>query len=291
MAPVLSHMAWYDVADPASPELDELALRFGLHELQIEDCRHRPQRPKTEEHDHYIFAVLKHMHDQRELEFDDIDVFLGPDFLISVRSADSALLERVRARAEQEHVDRLDRLFYMIVDQIVDDYQPFLDKLADEISEIEDVVLDRPDPETLSRIFSLKRKLVEFRRIAGGMREVVNTLTRREKGLLGDDLDPYFRDVYDHIIRTVDLIETYRDLLSGALDIYLSAVANRTNEVMKLLTIWGTVALPLVIITGFFGMNLRLPWASSVHGTFFALALMAVSTTAVLVYFKMKRWF
>jgi magnesium transporter len=291
MDPVLSHLAWYDVADPASPQLDELAARFGLHELQIEDCRHRPQRPKTEEHDHYIFTVLKHMHEQGELEFDDIDVFLGPDFLISVRSADSALFQAVRARAEQEHVDRLDRLFYMIVDQIVDAYQPLLDKIAEEISEIEDVVLDRPDPETLAHIFSLKRKLVEFRRIAGGMREVVNTLIRREKGLLGDDLDPYFRDVYDHLIRTVDLIETYRDLLSGSLDIYLSAVANRTNEVMKVLTIWGTIALPLVIITGFFGMNLPLPWANNPHGTLFALALMAVSTAAVLVYFKTRHWF
>ncbi|MGC1421537.1 MAG: magnesium/cobalt transporter CorA [Terracidiphilus sp.] len=291
MVPVLSQLAWFDISDPESPELDELATRFGLHELQIEDCRHRPQRPKTEEHDHYIFTVLKHIHDDSELEFDDIDLFLGRDFLISVRSADAGVIETVRARAGEEDVDRLDRLFYMIVDQIVDGYEPVLDKLADEISEIEDVVLDRPDPETLARIFSLKRKLVEFRRIAGGMREVVNSLVRREKGLVGDDLDPYFRDIYDHIIRTVDLIETYRDLLSGALDIYLSAVANRTNEVMKVLTIWGTVALPLVIITGFFGMNLRLPWVNSPHGTDYAVALMAISTISVLVYFKMKRWF
>jgi len=153
------------------------------------------------------------------------------------------------------------------------------------------VVLEQPDPETLARIFALKRKLIEFRRVAAGMREVVNALMRREKGLLGDDLDPYFRDVYDHIIRTVDMIETYRDLLSGALDIYLSAVANRTNEVMKVLTIWGTVALPLVIITGFFGMNLKLPWANNAHGTDYAVALMAVSTISILVYFKIKRWF
>jgi magnesium transporter len=291
MDPVLSHVSWFDVADPVSPELDELARRFELHELQIEDCRHRPQRPKTEEHDHYIFTVLKHIHDAAELEFDDIDLFLGPDFLISVRSADAVVVESVRGRASQEKIERLDKLFYMIVDQIVDGYQPVLDKLADEIAEIEDVVLDRPDPETLSRIFALKRKLVEFRRVASGMREVVNALTRREGGLLGDDLDPYFRDVYDHIIRTVDMIETYRDLLSGALDIYLSAVANRTNEVMKVLTIWGTVALPLVIITGFFGMNLKLPWANDPHGTDYAVALMAISTISILVYFKMKRWF
>ncbi|HXS76790.1 MAG TPA: magnesium/cobalt transporter CorA [Terracidiphilus sp.] len=291
MDPVISHINWFDVADPASPELDELARRFELHELQIEDCRHRPQRPKTEEHDHYIFTVLKHIHDAAELDFDDIDLFLGPDFLISVRNADAVVIESVRARAREEKTDRLDRLFYMIVDQIVDGYQPVLDKLADEISEIEDVVLEQPDPETLARIFALKRKLIEFRRVAAGMREVVNALMRREKGLLGDDLDPYFRDVYDHIIRTVDMIETYRDLLSGALDIYLSAVANRTNEVMKVLTIWGTVALPLVIITGFFGMNLKLPWANNPHGTDYAVALMAVSTISILVYFKRKRWF
>jgi magnesium transporter len=291
MVSVLSHLTWFDIADPASPDLDELARRFNLHELQIEDCRHRPQRPKTEEHDHYIFTVLKHMHNHGDLEFDDVDVFIGKDFLITVRSGDSGIFDAVRARAEQEQVDRLDRLFYTIVDQIVDGYQPVLDKLADNISDIEDVVLDRPDPDTLAEIFSLKRKLVEFRRVAAGMREVVNSLIRRERGILGDDLDVYFRDVYDHIVRTVELIETYRDLLSGALDIYLSAVANRTNEVMKVLTIWGTVALPLVIITGFFGMNLLLPWENSVHGTVLALALMVISTIAVLIYFKKKRWF
>ena len=291
MDPVLSNLQWFDIADPASPELDELARRFGLHELQIEDCRHRPQRPKAEEHDHYIFTVLKHMHDPADLEFDDVDVFFGPDFLISVHHADSALIDAVRARAEQEHTDRLDRLFYMIIDKIVDAYQPVLDKIADDTADIEDVVLQKPDPEMLARIFALKRKLVDFRRVAGGMREVVNDLMRREKGLLGDDLDVYFRDVYDHIIRTVELIETYRDLLSGALDIYLSAVANRTNEVMKILTIWGTIALPLIIITGFFGMNLKLPWEGSYLGTALVLALMAISTIAVLIYFKIKRWF
>ena len=291
MDPVLPELQWYDIADPASPELDELALRFGLHPLQIEDCRHRPQRPKTEEHDRYIFVVLKHIHNQQELEFDDVDVFVGADFLITVRKGDCIWFDGVRTRAQQENVNRLDRLFYLIVDQIVDGYQPVLDKLADDSADIEDAVLDHPDPEMLAQIFALKRKLVEFRRIGGGMREVVNDLIRRENGLLGDDLDVYFRDVYDHIIRTVELIETYRDLLSGALDIYLSAVANRTNEVMKILTIWGTVALPLVIITGFFGMNLKLPWEGSYLGTAFVLVLMAVSTIAVLVYFKIKRWF
>src|SRR3569833_242381 len=113
----LPHLAWFDVGDPASSELDDLAHRFQLHELQIEDCRHRPQRPKTEEHDHYLFSVLKHVHDGKELEFDDLDVFLGKDYLITVRQADSGIIEKVRARAVEEKADRLDRLFYMVVDQ------------------------------------------------------------------------------------------------------------------------------------------------------------------------------
>src|SRR5581483_4108605 len=159
MPPVPCNLAWFDVADPASRELDELAVRFGLHPLQIEDCRQRPQRPKTEEHDHYIFTILDHVHNDGELRFDNINVFLGADFLISVRSNDSVAIEGVRARVEQEHIDRLDRLFYTIVDQIVDGYQPVLDTIADAVSEIEDVVLEQPDPETLARIFSLKRKL------------------------------------------------------------------------------------------------------------------------------------
>jgi magnesium transporter len=287
----LSSLAWWDVADPSSTELDELAARFNLHELQIEDCRHRPQRPKAEEHDHYLFTILKHVHTEGGPAFDDVDLFLGREFLITVRDRDSAMIAEVKARAEQENVNRLDRLFYFVVDEIVDGYQPVLDRIAEEIAEIEDVVLDRPEPETLARIFALRRQLVDFRRVASGMREVINSLVRREGGVLGDDLDPYFRDVYDHVIRTVDMIETYRDLLSGALDIYLSAVANRTNEVMKVLTIWGTVALPLVIITGFFGMNLHLPWSNDPRGTEYAVGLMAISTIAVLVYFKSKKWF
>ena len=123
------------------------------------------------------------------------------------------------------------------------------------------------------------------------MRDVANAIICREEGLVGDDLDPYFRDVYDHLVRAVELVETQRDLLTGSLDIYLSAVANRTNEVMKVLTIYGTLAVPLVVITGFFGMNLHLPWSNNPHGAWYASALMALSIAVVLFYFKRKRWF
>jgi magnesium transporter len=288
---IIPDLAWYDVGDPASPALDEMARRFGLHELQIEDCRHRPQRAKSEEHDGYIFSVLKHLHiHDGDIEFDDVDVFLGRDYIVTVHAGECSWMAKLRARAEQDHVQRVDRLFYLLLDSVVDEYLPVLDAFADETSEIESEVLERPNPEMLARIFRLKRRLIEFRRVSAMMREVVNALMRREGGLMGDDLDPYLRDVYDHLIRTVELVETYRDLLTGSLDIYLSAVANRTNEIMKVLTIWGTIALPLVIITGFFGMNLRLPWVEHPHGLLYACLVMVASTVGVLMYFRAKKW-
>ena len=191
----------------------------------------------------------------------------------------------------QQNVHRVDKLFYMLVDLVVDDYLALLDDYTEEISQVESEVLQAPEPPVLRRIFTLKRKLIEFRRIAANTRDVVNQLIRREEGLLGDDLDPYFRDVYDHVTRTVELIETYRDLLTGSLDIYLSAVANRTNQVMKVLTVWGTVALPMVIITGFFGMNLHLPWMNNPHGALYASLLMLISSVLILLYFRRKKWF
>lgn len=287
----LAGVAWYDVDDPNSPALDELARRFNLHELQIEDCRHRQQRAKTEEHERYLFSVLKNLKVNDTIAFDDLDVFLGRSFLVTVHAGASPILQRVTKRAQERQQSRLDWLVYAISDQIVDEYLPVLDRTAEEISQIESEVIKRPDPSMLRRIFRLKRKLIEFRRVCAGMREVMNSLMRREQGLLGDDLDPYFRDVYDHLVRTLDLVESYRDLLTGTLDIYLTSVANRTNEVMKALTVVGTLAIPLVVITGFFGMNLGLPWQESKYGALYATAAMAAAAWLAYTYLRRKGLF
>lgn len=283
-------LPWFEVEDPASPQLDDLARRFRLHPLQVEDCRHRPQRAKYEEHESYLFLVVKKIDDGEALVFQDVDIFLGKDFLVTVTPGKLPLIDRVHRHIAEDGALRVDRAFYFLVDSIVDEYSPVIDLIAEQTSDLEDTVLVDPGPAKLQTIFRLKRRLIEFRRIASGMREVVNAIMRKERGLVGDDLDPYFRDVYDHLVRTVDLIETYRDLLAGSLDIYLSAVANRTNEVMKVLTIWGTIALPLVIITGFFGMNFPLGLEDSRYGVWIASAIMLASTLAVLAYFKRKGW-
>jgi len=284
-------LRWYDIPDPASPDLDQLAKQFTLHELDIEDCRHHPQRAKEEEHQNYVFCILKRIHIKPDLGFREIGVFLGRDFLITVHTAESDLIAKIAKKTVDESVTRFDRTFYNLVDAIVDEYLPILDAKSERISEIESQVLEHPEPELLRQIFNIKRKLINFRRVVSEMRELVNAVLRREKGIVGDDLDHYFRDVYDHLVRTLDLIETNRDLLTGSLDIYLSAVANRTNEVMKVLTVWGTVALPMVIITGFFGMNLHLPWTQTPHGAWYATGLMIASTVVILIYFRRRGWF
>lgn len=286
----LPGVPWYDISDPASAALDELAARFNFHELQIEDCRHRQQRAKTEEHSRYIFTVIKHLHDANDVEFDDLDIFLGPDYLVTVHDGENGVLSKVVARAKQDGITRTDKLFYVILDTVVDEYLPLLDTIAEQISDLESSVISNPSPDCLAQMLTLKRKLIAFRRAAAMMREVVNVLQRREGGHLGDDLDPYLRDVYDHLVRTVELIEMHRDLLTGSMDIYMSAVANRTNDVMKLLTVWGTVALPFVIVTGFFGMNLHLPFAQSRLGAAVAVGMMFAAASLILLYFRRKNW-
>ena len=287
----IAGLEWFDLDDTDSLELNKLVEQYQLHELDVEDVRHGCQRPKIDEHPDYIFVVLKELKSNKTIDFDDFYAFVGRNFLLTIHPGPSDTIANVVRRAQEDKVTRFDRIFYFCFDDIVDDFLPVLDGLADETSAIEDEVLEHPTPQMLRRIFEVKRKLIDFRRNAGAMREAANSIQRIEHGVIGDDLDEYLRDIYDHLIRTVELIESYRDLLSGSLDIYLSAVANRTNEVMKVLTIWGTVALPLVIITGFFGMNLPLPLQNTHHGTALAVGIMLASTAAVLLYFKRKGWY
>lgn len=285
---------WHDIADPYDPELDRLAERYGLHPLHIEDCRHRNQSAKLEENG-YIFAVLKPVvaKPECELEIDDLDVFLGPDYLITVREGAHAtvgpIIDRVRASSA---AGRNDQAFYRIVDEVVDSYLPVIDAFSEAIDGLEDAVLKNPEPQTLERIFDLKRGLVKLRRVLGNTRDVAGHLQRTESTLIARDMWPFLRDVYDHVARNLDLIESQRDVLNGSLDIYLSSVANRTNQVMKVLTVLSTIALPALVISGIYGMNIRgLPWAEHPHGIVLVSLAMLASTLCLLLVLRMLRWF
>jgi len=281
--------------DANDPELDALAERYHLHPLHIEDCRHRNQRAKVEEGADYIFVVLKpvHVNAAGELEVTDFDVFLGRDYLITVEEGECPSLrtnlDQLRASADRL---RPDQLLHRAMDATVDAYAPVTDWFNDAIDALEDKVLEKPSPATLQRIFELKRGLIELRRVLTNMRDVAGHLQRLESELIQRDLWPFLRDVYDHVARDVEMVEMHRDLLAGAMDIYLSSVANRTNQVMKVLTVLGTIALPAIVISGFYGMNTKdLPWIESPHATVIAAGLMIVTTAGLLLVLKKFDWF
>jgi len=288
-------MDWHEIRDPEDPELDRLAERYRLHPLHIEDCRHRNQSAKVEESRGYLFAVLKIVSFEKDgaLRTPDLDVFLGRDFLITVEEKNCTparqVLEPVRSAAAGL---RPDQGFYRITDGVVDSYLPVLDRFSEVIDGLEDQVLDRPEPETLEQIFETKRNLILLRRVLGNMRDVAGHLQRTESELIQREMWPFLRDIYDHVSRNLDLVEMQRDLLTGALDIYLSSVANRTNQVMKVLTVLGTIALPALVISGIYGMNLKgLPWIDSPHGAAIVSGVMAATTVVLLVILRLMRWF
>jgi magnesium transporter len=288
-------LPWYALTNPNDPKLDELAARYGLHSLHIEDCRQPGQRAKVEQGANYLFVVLKPVtiEDGTELRFADLCIFIGHDYFITVsdpgcRTTSDALSRARRGDPNEEP----SKLFYAIFDTITDSYLAAIDRFDDRIDEIEDLVLDRPRPDVLAEVFRLKRALIELRRVLVNTRDVSLFVQRDAGPLLSSDLAPFFRDIYDHVARNLDAVEMLRDLLGNTLDVYLSSVANRTNEVMKVLTIMSTVALPSIVISGIYGMNVKnIPFLESPHGIWIVIGLMAASTILLLGLLRKFRWF
>jgi magnesium transporter len=289
-------MEWHIVTDPSTPELDRLAERYHLHPLHIEDCRHRNQSAKIEEGDGYLFTVMKVMRlmPDGSLHAADLDIFFGADFLISVEEEDCPEIRGIIEAVQRgpNNNQRADQVYYRLIDHVVDAYLPILDHFDETIDTLEDEALESPAPETLSRIFETKRALVLLRRVLVNTRDVAGHLQRTESPFIARDMWPFLRDVYDHVARNLDSVEMMRDLLNGALDVYLSSVANRTNQVMKVLTVLGTVALPALVVSGIYGMNIKgLPAAESPYGLYLVGVVMAVCTGTLLYVLKRFGWF
>ena len=285
---------WHDIRDPAGPELDQLAARYHLHPLHIEDCRERQQRGKVEEQDNYIFVVLKPVSVDPDGAIDaaDLDVFIGPDYVITVTEGCGPEVGKMLDEIRAAKVTRPDQIFYKAFDGLVDSYLPILDGFDDQIDTLEDRVLNSPETAALAKVFEIKRALIDLRRVLTNTRDVAMHLQRSETSLIQRDMWPFFRDVYDHVARNLDLLETQRDLLSGALDVYLSSVANRTNQVMKVLTVLGTATLPAVIVTSYYGMNVKgLPFAESSHGAWIVIVILVVTTAGLLALLRRYDWF
>ena len=293
-------MPWYQLDDAKDPKLDELANRYNLHPLHIEDARSADESVKVDTAPHYTFAVFKPVRLEPDSDnpgekmpvFSPIDIFAGKDFLITISDpacpTTQQALDRARRDGDDEHPGKL---LYLILDTIVDLYFPAIDHFDDRIDDLEDKVFDNPSPEILQSIFAIKRELIDLRRVLVNTRDASLHLQRDPNTIIDADHQPYVRDTYDHIARLLDSIETQRDLLNNTLDIYLSSVANRTNEVMKVLTVLGTIAIPAIAISGIYGMNLKgLPFQDSPYGAEWVGGMTILSTILLLYLLRKLKW-
>lgn len=300
--PERSARIWIDLTDPTPEDLELLRVQFRFHPLALEDCAHLDQRPKLEEFGDHTFLVTQGFgcedEQVRDLKLYELHTFLGANYLVTVHEGHIPAVEKLWARgcSAQSPLERgPDFLYYLLADTLVDENFPILDRISDEIETLEDEVLIRPRHDSFVRILELKRTLVHMRKVLSPQRDMISMLARRGDARVSDRTALYFRDIYDHLVRLSESIESSRDLLGSLVDAYLSSVSNRTNEVMKYLTVLSAVFLPLSFVVGFFGQNFeRLPgfpeWTQS-ESLAFAMALSCVAIPLVMVlWFKRKGW-
>jgi magnesium transporter len=269
---------WVDLLDSGATPSDaaEALLRdvFGFHPLAIEDALKETHVPRVDDWSDYLYIVFHSIdfdRDTGDLRLHELDIFLGRNFLVTYHNEPLGFLDLDRRNIERDPENRLrhgpDHLLYHLLDLAVADYLPVIEHLDDAIDDAQEEVFAKPGPRTLQEIFAVKRAAMRLHRIIGPEREVLNRLARDSYAPIAEEHRVYFRDVYDHLVRVHDLTESLRDLISGALDTYLSAISNRTNDIMKMLTIVTVMFLPMSFLAGFFGMNyfgetlaIQTPW-------------------------------
>ena len=294
-----SGVLWVDFgAEPAERVEPLLREIFGLHSLAIDDALRETHVPKIDNWQNSVYVCVHAVDfdaDTLALTTHEVDVFLGRNYLVTLHWEPVPAIDRLWKHAGDDHNgERLgrgpDHLLYDVLDMIVADYMPVIDKLDDALDRLEDEVFDRPTQLTLNSIFTAKRALLRLRRIVTPQREVLNRLARDDYPFIDPKDRVYFRDVYDHLVRLADLVESLRDLVGGTMDTYLSVVSNRTNDIMKALTVVSVLMLPISFLAGFFGMNFTLiPW-DSVPLFWFAVISMIAVPVAMLAWFKRRGW-
>ncbi len=292
-------VTWINVDGIHDTEIiEKLGNGFGLHPLVMEDILHTGQRPKMDDYSDYIYIVLKMLYHDKNMEIDEeqVSLILGSNFVISFQEDKEGdvfnpVRERIRNGKGRSRKMGADYLAYALMDAIVDNYFTILEKLGEKIELLEETLLTAPTPQTLQKIHQLKRELIFLRKSVWPLRDVVGGLERRESPLIKETTVIFFRDVYDHTMRVIDMIETFRDMMSGMLDIYLSSINSRMNEIMKVLTIISTIFIPLTLIASIYGMNFKympeLEWYWSYP---VVLLTMGVLSILMLIYFRRKKW-
>ncbi len=276
--------------------IEKVGEHFKIHPLTMEDIVNTDQRPKFEDYETYLLAVLKMVHYDTKLHSEQLAILLFDQCVISFQEADGGdafdfVRQRIRQGKGKIRKESADYLAYSLLDAVVDTYFNILEKIGDQIETLEEHLIRNPKRTALHQLYILKREMIYLRKAVWPMRELLNNIERSESPLIKKSTDLYVRDLYDHTIRVIDTVETYRDLLSGMMDIYLSSVSNKMNEVMKVLTIISTIFIPVTFIAGVYGMNFKfMPEIYSPYGYWITWGVMLTIMISLLIYFRVKKW-
>ena len=294
-----STVTWINIDGIHQVEIiEEIGKCFKLHPLILEDILNTEQRPKLDDFEDYVYVVLKMPHfneENNKIRIEQISLILGSNFVLSFQEKEGDVFDTVRERIKNGRVrirsSGTDYLIYALIDAIVDNYFTILEKIGDRIEGIEEELIVQPEKETLHAIHDLKRETLIFRKFVWPLREIVSDLEKGELKLIQEPTRVFFKDVYDHTRQVIETIEIFRDMLSGTLDLYISSIGNKTNEVMRILTIMASIFIPLTFIAGLYGMNFEympeLKWRWSYPAILLVIASIGIS---MIFYFRRKKW-
>ncbi len=292
-------VTWINISGIHDMDLmEKIGKHFEIHPLTLEDIVNTAQRPKMEDFDHYLYVVMKMLYLTKEddaVHSKQVSLVLGPTFLISFQEQPGDVFDPVRERIRKSksriRKSGCDYLAYALIDALVDNYFVILERFGEKMESLEEDLVDNAAKDILESIHHMKHEMIFLRKRIWPLREVISSLARGELSLVHGSTNVYLRDVYDHTIQVIDTIESFRDVLAGMLDIYLSLVSNKMNEVMKVLTIIATIFIPLTFLAGIYGMNFKyMPELEWRWGYFAAWGVMLAVFVVMLFYFKRKRW-
>jgi magnesium transporter len=290
---------WVDLSGESGGRFEQILQDiFGFHPLAIDDALRETHIPKVDDWGQYIYLVMRGVSlgpgETVEIQIPELDIYLGTNYMVTYHETPLEAIDKIWRLCQRDHrylTRGTANLFYHLADEFVNQYMLVIEQMEEIIEQIEDDIFDTQKPDTLNQIFSLKRALLQLRRTLLPQREVFNKLARGDFELIQDHDRVYFRDVYDHLVRLQEINESLRDLVGGALDIYMSVINNRMNEIMKVLTIIATTFIPLSFFTGIYGMNfIYMPELQLRWGYFILLAFLGMIFIGMLIFFKRKKW-
>ena len=293
-------LTWVNIENPTTQETEYLAENYSFHPLDLDDCLSRIQRPKIDEYKDYLFLVFHFPVFNKEARVttpSQISVFIGEKYLITLHKGELKPLVKLFKECQRDEESRQEYLsegsgflLYRIVDRLVDSCLPILGKVLDNIEAVEDDIFSDRKSGTVKEISILRRDVISFRRIIWPMRAVIGSLQSKVRRFVKQDMEAYFGDVTDHVDKIWDALDEYKEIIEGLSDTYDSLASNRTNEVMRMLTIIATILLPITVVASIYGMNIPLPFQNSSYSLAFVFFIMLVIISSMLYFFRRQRW-